>query len=426
MPTHVETLANGLKVILRPIPEAKALSTWVTYRIGSRNEVPGMTGSTHWVEHMLFKGGGKLRKGDVDRLVSRLGGKFNAFTDTDFTAYFTTLPASEMGTALLIESERMRNAAFDPREVEAERTVVISEREGAENQPEFAVEEELWGIAFHVHPYHWMPIGYKQDLAALGRDPLYRHYLRYYAPNNAHLVLVGGFDPAVAMGRIREAFGILRPEPALDPMRLVEPEQRGERRSELVRPGSVDLLSVGWHVPPFRHEDTPALIVLATVLGGWRGFSPLGAGAWPSRSNRLYRALVETKLATDVSVRLETKMDPGLLVAGATVAPKASLDRVEAVLHAEVERLTRSPPTRAEIDRAKGQVRARYRYEQDGVTFQGVLLSVMEALDGWDAADAMLAKIERVRAAQVRDVARTYLLETQRSVVRFHAEVPRG
>src|SRR5256886_6862999 len=131
MPNHVETLESGLKVVLRTIPARKALSTGVVYRIGSRNEVPGMTGSTHWVEHMLFKGGGKLGKGDIDKFISRLGGKMNAFTDTDYTMYFETIPASAMDTALIIESERIRNAAFDPKADEAQRTVVISEREGA-------------------------------------------------------------------------------------------------------------------------------------------------------------------------------------------------------------------------------------------------------------------------------------------------------
>src|SRR5436309_1726273 len=238
MPTRVETLDNGLKVILRPIPDTKALSTWVVYRIGSRNEVPGMTGSTHWVEHMLFKGGGKLGKGDIDKMISRLGGKMNAFTDTDYTMYFETIPASAMDTALMIESERMRNAAFDPKEVEAERTVVISEREGAENQPDFAVEEELWGLAFHVHPYHWTAIGYKQDLATLDREPLYRHYLRYYAPNNASLVLVGGFDPAVAMQHVREAFGALKPETPPDPPRRPRPSWRAPARRSAPGPGT--------------------------------------------------------------------------------------------------------------------------------------------------------------------------------------------
>src|SRR5207249_9996949 len=136
MPTRVETLDNGLKVILRPIPDTKALSTWVVYRIGSRNEVPGMTGSTHWVEHMLFKGGGKLGKGDIDKMISRLGGKMDAFTDTDYTRYFETIPASAMDTALMIEAERMRNAAFDPKEGEVERAGVSSGREGACDQRE--------------------------------------------------------------------------------------------------------------------------------------------------------------------------------------------------------------------------------------------------------------------------------------------------
>src|SRR5881296_4386559 len=385
MPTRVETLDNGLKVILRPIPDTKALSTWVVYRIGSRNEVPGMTGSTHWVEHMLFKGGGKLAKGDIDKMISRLGGKMNAFTDTDYTMYFETIPATAMDTALMIESERMRNAAFDPKEVEAERTVVISEREGAENQPEFAVEEELWALAFQVHPYHWTPIGYKQDLAVLDREPLYRHYLRHYAPNNASLILVGGFDPAVAMQHVREAFSTLRPEAAPDPMRLAEPDQRGERRSDLVRPGPADLLSIGWHIPAAAHGDTPALILLSTVLGGWRVLLSFAAGDWRPRSNRLYRALVESKLATDVGVRQEMKLDPALLIASVTLARGASLDRVEAVLDREVEKLRKAPPPKSELARARQQV----------------------------------------RAEQIRAVARTYLVDEHRTVVRFHAqEVP--
>lgn len=425
MATHVDSLENGLKVILRPMADTKALSCWVTYRVGSRNEVPGMTGSTHWVEHMLFKGGGKLKKGEIDRLISRVGGKMNAFTDTDFTTYFETIPTSEMDTALMIESERMRNAAFDPKEVEAERTVVISEREGAENQPEFLTEEELWGLAFHVHPYHWTAIGYKQDLARLERDPLYQHYLRYYAPNNAFLVLVGGFDPAVAMQHIRESFSPLKPEPTPPAMRLVEPEQHGERRSDLEQPGATDLLAMGWHIPPFVHDDTPALMLLATILGGWHGLTPFAAGDWRSRSNRLYRALVEAKLATDVSVRQELKLDPTLLIASATLADRVSLDRVEAVVDREVERLRKIPASKTEMDRAKRQVRSWYRYEHDGVTYQGMLLSTLEALSGWDAGETVLAKVDRLRSEQVREVARRYLIEDHRSVVRFHAqEVP--
>jgi zinc protease len=425
MAVHAESLDNGLKVVLRPQPDTKALSCWVTYRVGSRNEVPGMTGSTHWVEHMLFKGGGKLVKGDIDRYVSRLGGKMNAFTDTDYTTYFETIPASSMDTALMIEAERMRNAAFDPKEVEAERTVVISEREGAENQPEFLVEEELWGLAFQVHPYHWTPIGYKQDLARLDRDPLYAHYLRHYAPNNAFIVLAGGFDAAVAMQHVREFLGPLKPESSPPPMRLVEPEQHGERRSDLERPGAADLLALGWHTPAFAHEDTPALILLAAILGGWRGFLSMAAGDWHSRSNRLYRALVDSKLATDVSVRQEMKIDPALLLAHVTLAPHASFEKIEAVIDREVDRIRKVPPTKAELERAKRQVDAWFRYEQDGVTFPGMLLSVSEVLGSWDALQGMVGRVAKVRAPAVRDVARRYLVDGHRTAVRFHAqEVP--
>ena len=422
MAIHVESLENGLKVILRPVRDTKALSMWVTYRVGSRNEVPGMTGSTHWVEHMLFKGGGKHQKGDIDRHISRLGGKMNSFTDADYATYFETIPASAMDTALMIEAERMRNAAFDPKEVEAERTVVISEREGAENQPEFLVEEELWGSAFHVHPYHWTPIGYKQDLAALARDPLYEHYLRYYAPNNAFLVMIGGFDPAVAMQHVREHLGPLKPERAPPRMTLAEPDQHGERRSALERPGPADLLSLGWKIPAFPHADTPALVLLAAVLGGWRGFLSLAAGQWHSRSNRLYRALVDTKLATEVHVRPDLRIDPSLFSTSVTLAPRASLDKVERTVDREVERLRKVPPSKGELDRAKRQVDAWARYEQDGVTFPGMLLSVSEALASWDALEGMVARVKRVRPTAVREVARRYLVEDRRTIVRFHAE----
>ena len=426
MATHVDALENGLKVILRPLPDTKALSTWVGYRVGSRNEVPGVTGSTHWVEHMLFKGGGRLAKGDIDHLISRLGGKYNAFTDTDFTTYFETIPASAMDTALMIEAERMRNAAFDPKEVEAERTVVISEREGAENQPEFAVEEELWGLAFHVHPYHWTPIGYKQDLQALSRDPLYAHYLHHYAPNNAYLILVGGFDPAVAMQHIREAFAPLKAEPAPEPMRLVEPEQHGERRSDLHRPGAADLFAVGWKTPAYAHEDVPALLLLSAVLGGWRGFTRMAAGEWRPRSNRMYRALVERKLATDVSVRQELKVDPALLMADVTLAERASLDRVEEVVDSEVARLRKAAPAKAEVERAKGQVRAWHQFEQDGVTYQGMLLTTSEGLSSWDAWERMIDRVDRVRPEAIRAAAETYLVDEHRTVVRFHAQEVEG
>src|SRR5438093_1057019 len=196
------------------------------------------------------------------------------------------------------------------------------------------------------------------------------------------------------MQHIREASGPLKPETPPDPLRLSEPEQHGERRSDLERPGPADLLSAGWHIPAANHEDTPALVLLSTVLGGWRGIVPFAAGDWRPRSNRLYRALVDARLATDVGVRQEMKLDPALLIASVTLARGASLDRVEAVLDREVEALRKTPPPKSELARARQQVRAWARYEQDGVTFQGILLGAGEGLGSWDFGERLRATLE--------------------------------
>lgn len=422
METHVETLDNGLKVLLRPIPDATAFSAWAGYRIGSRNERPGMTGSTHWVEHMLFKGGGALAKGEIDRVVSRLGGKSNAFTDTDFTAYFLTLPKGHLRLALHIKAEQMRHAAFEPEEVESERTVVVSEREGAENRPAFLLEEELWGTAFRIHPYHWLPIGYKQDLQALARDPLYAHYRRFYAPNNAILVVVGAFDPDEARRLIRERFGPMEPDRPPVPVALREPPQQGERRAVLRRPGTVDLLGVGYHVPEFTHPDVPAITMLTAILGGWRGFNPFASAGWEPRSNRLYRALVDRKLASHTSARFEPKIDPSLLVVDATVLAGVPVPKVESAVLRVLERIGARPPTKTEMARARRQVASWTGYQNDGVTFQGLMTTYMELIHRYDYAEELAGTAARVTPEDVQRVAREYLREDNRTVCHFLAQ----
>ncbi len=419
---RVETLDNGLKVILRPLPGVPQVSVWTAYRVGSRNEVPGMTGSTHWVEHMLFKGGGNLAKGDIDRLISRLGGKFNGFTDKDWTMYYETVPAEHLETALFVEAERMRNAAFDPREFDAERTVVISEREGAENEPPFTVEEELWATAFHVHPYHWLSIGYKQDLASMARDAVYEYYLRWYAPNNAALVIVGGFGPDAAMALVRKYFEPLKPETTPAQPRSVEPEQHGERVSEVHRPGRVDYLEVGWKIPAWGHPDLPRIVMLAAVLGGWRGFNLFAAGSWAPRGNRLYRGLVEGKLASEVRAGFEMRLDPSLLSVSAVLVPEVRHGVLENKLDSIVARLREAPPAAKEMERARELVRAWNRYEADGVTFQGFMAAQLEILGSRGTFPDVLARVEAVTPEEVQEAARTYLSDRTRTVVRYHGK----
>ena len=188
------TLSNGLKVLLKEIHTAPIISSWLWYRVGSRDEVPGHTGISHWVEHMQFKGTDKFPANILDKSISREGGSWNAFTFLDWTAYFETMPAAKIDLGLQLESDRMINSKFESDEVASERTVIISEREGNENEPHFLLGEAVQQAAFRVHSYHHEVIGDMADLRTMSRDDLYGHYRKYYVPNNAVLAMSGDFD----------------------------------------------------------------------------------------------------------------------------------------------------------------------------------------------------------------------------------------
>lgn len=420
MPTVAHNLDNGLTVLLHPMPEAPAVTVWVGYKVGSRNERPGITGATHWVEHMLFKGGGQLKKGDIDSIIGRLGGKFNGFTDADFTIYFETVGPDHLDTALMIEAERMRNAAFDPQETEAERGVIISEREGGENNPKVLLSEELWHLAYHAHPYHWPVIGWKTDLERIRRDELYDYYRLHYAPNNAVLTIAGAFSEEEAMRKVEAHFGSFRPENPPPPLAVTEAPQEGERRGVIRRAGTQDHLMIGYRVPAVAHADTAPLLVLQAVLSGWHGVGFLG-GPFVSRSNRLYRGLVDTKLATDVGAQHALRRDPGLFVVEATVREGVDPATVERSAIAVVEKLGKAPPTKAEMSRALRQIRTWHAFDRDGPTAAALLLTWFEVIASHRLLDALLERCQSVETDDVQRVAETYLDEKGRTVCSFLA-----
>ena len=202
-----ERLANGLDVFLVEDHSAPIATFWTWYRVGSRNELPGLTGISHWVEHMQFKGTERIAKGQIFGDVSRIGGTLNALTSQDWTAYHETLPVAQLDLSLTIESDRMSNSLFDTAEVDSERTVILSERQGSENRPGFALYEEVAGTAFRAHPYRHMVIGYEGDLRMMTRNDLYDHYRRHYHPGNAFIVSVGDFSAPELLERIQRKFG---------------------------------------------------------------------------------------------------------------------------------------------------------------------------------------------------------------------------
>src|SRR5580700_1127843 len=260
-------LSNGLEVLLAPRKDSPTASVWVWYRVGSKNEWPGVTGASHWVEHMLFQGSPKYAKGEIDRKVIEAGGTLNAFTDTDFTAYFSTVPSERLAIPLAIESDRMTRALLADAEVERERTVIRSEREGDENWPEYRVDEELYQLAFRQHPYRWDPLGWKEDIRSLTPAALRAYYQRFYGPKNAVLVVSGGFSRAEVERSVRASFGRL-PAVGADPhIREVEPEPSGARSAGLGGPGPPPLFPLGGGSPAFDDRAPPATIVLDVLLG---------------------------------------------------------------------------------------------------------------------------------------------------------------
>jgi zinc protease len=230
-------LRNGLLVLLKEIHAAPLISLWAWYRVGSRNERAGLTGVSHWVEHMQFKGTPAFPAGSLDRAVSREGGAWNAMTWLDWTAYFETLPADHIDLGLRLEADRMTQSLFARKEVTSERTVIISERQGSENEPTFRLSEEVQAAAFRVHSYHHTVVGDVADLSSMSREDLYQHYQMFYQPNNAILAVAGDFQTTPMLDRIRTLFGGINPGEAPPQTARSEPPQRGERRVVVEGPG---------------------------------------------------------------------------------------------------------------------------------------------------------------------------------------------
>jgi zinc protease len=418
MQIEKDTLDNGLQVLLKESRHAPVTTFWVWYRVGSRNELPGITGISHWAEHMLFKGSEAFPKGEIDTQIARNGGVMNGLTWLDFTTFFETLPADRMDLGLRIEADRMANALFDPDEVALERTVIISERQGAENQPTFLLSEEVVGTAFRVHPYHHETIGDMCDLETITHADLWRHYQTYYGPNNAIAVAVGDFDAPQMLTRIEKLFGPIPARSDPPPVHRPEPPQRGERRVNLEGPGFTAYLQAAYRAPAATDPDFFPLAILSTVLTGASGMN-LFAGPPPNRSSRLYKALVETGLAAGISGSLSPLLDPYLYNIMATVRAGQTLDSVEEALDAEMERILHEPISEEELDTAIKQSKAQFAYSSESVTNQGFWLGYSSVVADVAWFESFPDSLAAVTVDDVSRVANTYLPPRNRTVGQY-------
>jgi zinc protease len=409
-------LDNGLTILLREMHHAPVITFMIWYRVGSRNERAGLTGVSHWVEHMMFKGTPQFPGEQLDRMISREGGYWNAFTWLDYTAYYETMPADRIDLALRLEADRMINTEMNEEAVESERTVILSERAMYENRPRFLLDEELTAAAFRVHPYHHEVIGDTVDLQAMSRQDLFNYYRRHYVPNNAIVVVVGDFSSAEMMERIHELFGSIRPGESVAPVLRQEPPQLGERRVMVHGPGDTAYLSVAYRAPGASHPDYPVLSLLNAAFAGG---SSLGmfAGGGSNRSSRLYKALVTTELAAGAYGSLAPTIDPFLYTISAVVRSGRTLAEVESALDVEIARLETAPITQAELDKALKRARAQFIMAGESISGQAQLIGAAEATTGnYQWFESVLERLDRVTLDDIERVRHVYLSPRNRTI----------
>ena len=265
--TQEVVLENGLKVLLLENHKSPAVTFQVWYRVGSRNEIDGKSGLSHFLEHMMFKGTAKTGPEEYSRIIAKNGGRSNAFTSSDVTVYFATMSRDKIGIAIDLEADRMANARLDGKFFEPEKKVIMEERRlRTEDNPVSALAEITGAVTYTVHPYRRPVIGWMGDIEGLTREDLREHYRTYYAPNNAFLVVVGDFSTPEILAQIKAAFGKIPRGPAPPRVNVEEPPQRGERRVILKKEAELPVLLLDYHVPNTESPDSFALDLLTTVL----------------------------------------------------------------------------------------------------------------------------------------------------------------
>ncbi|HEX7556577.1 MAG TPA: pitrilysin family protein, partial [Leptolinea sp.] len=379
-------------------------------------------GISHWVEHMQFKGTPKFPSSILDKAISRDGGYWNAFTYLDWTTFFETLPAEKIELALKLESDRMVNSNFDPEEVESERTVIISEREGSENEPLFRLTEAVQAAAFLEHPYRMEIIGSLHDLNAIQRNDLFSHYQNHYSPGNAVLALAGDFDTEEMFHLIEDIYGSI-PEKEIKPSVIpIEAMPTSEKSVDVSGPGETEYVQIAYRAPAAADPDFFIFTVLDSLLTGPSGLNMFGGGGISNKTSRLYRALIDNEHAISVSGGLQATIDPYLYEILLTLRNDKPVKQTLAVMDAEIDRLLSTRIPESEIERAVKQARALFAYGSENITNQAFWMGYSEMFANYSWFENYVNKLEEVTPDNLYQTAVKFLKPSNRIIGFYHAE----
>ncbi|HUL61126.1 MAG TPA: pitrilysin family protein [Anaeromyxobacteraceae bacterium] len=409
---RAHTLRNGMRVRLMPERSAPTVSFYTFFQVGSRNEQLGTTGISHLFEHMMFNGAEKYGPKEFDRVLEARGGHSNAYTSNDVTAYYEDFTGEALETVVDLESDRMRALRLTQETLDQEREVVKEERRlRTENSVFGLMEEQLEALVFQAHPYRWPVIGWMEDIERITREDCERFFRTYYAPSNAAVYAVGDLDPDATFDLVERHYASIPPGPVPAPVPQGEPPQRGERRAAIRYPSQAPAVLCGWRGPAARSPDSAALDVLQVCLA-------------VGEASRLRRRLVQQdELAVSVSISWGWRIDPGVFLAFAELAPGARTDLAEAALYQEIAKVAARAVAVTEVKRAQALLRSSVLHEL--ATHHGVAhaLGQAEALLGdWREAGRSLEHYASVTPRDVRRVAAEYLDPSRRCVVVLEPE----
>ena len=406
-------LSNGMKVLVQEDRNIPNVAMYMFYRIGSRNERPGITGISHFFEHMMFNGAEKYGPKQFDNEMEKAGGNNNAYTSEDVTVYTDWFPGTALELMFDMESDRMRALAFNPKIIDSERGVVYSERRtSVDNNNQGLLYEQLNAAAFVAHPYHWPVVGWPSDIEAWTMDDLKAHFKMGYAPNNCVMVVVGDVTDEKVMALAKKYIEPIPSQPPPPAVRTKEPAQLGERRVTIRKSAQLPIQLVAYHVPEAKDADTTVLEVIDAILSS-------------GQSSRLYKRMVDhDQIVLNVGARGQRNLDPGLFIFSMT--PRSGIDtaKTEAVLFEEIEKLCGEKVSDEELTKAKNQLLSSHYRSLKTIAGRANLLGTYEVFYGdYNKLYTTEQEINKVTAADIQRVASKYFVSTNRTVATLIPEV---